>query len=235
MQLGYKSLFLIDGLTCIIAILIFTILVKEKKKPKDLTAEPVAPRSRVIRDRPFWVFLITCVITGILFFQLFTTLPLYQKEQFNLTEFQTGLLMTLNGFLVFFFEMPIVAMVEKKHINKAKMVALGCFGMAISVGLLLFNFWAGILIFVMVIFSFAEMFAFPFSNAFALSRAPKGQEGRYMAVFTMSYSLAHILSGEIGMNMVQVYGYQANWFFMMSLGFVGTILGIWVLNTTRKE
>lgn len=235
MQLGYKSLFLIDGLTCIIAILIFTILVKEKKKPKDLTAEPVAPRSRVIRDRPFWVFLITCVITGILFFQLFTTLPLYQKEQFNLTEFQTGLLITLNGFLVFFFEMPIVAMVEKKHINKAKMVALGCFGMAISVGLLLFNFWAGILIFVMMIFSFAEMFAFPFSNAFALSRAPKGQEGRYMAVFTMSYSLAHILSGEIGMNMVQVYGYQANWFFMMALGFVGTILGIWVLNTTKNE
>ena len=36
-----------------------------------------------------------------IFFQLFTTLPLYHHEMFGLTEFQTGLLMTLNGLLIF--------------------------------------------------------------------------------------------------------------------------------------
>jgi hypothetical protein len=40
-----------------------------------------------------------------IFFQLFTTLPLYHSE-FGLTEFQTGLLMTLNGLLIFALEMP---------------------------------------------------------------------------------------------------------------------------------
>ena len=60
--------------------------------------------------------------------------------------------------------------------------------------------------------TFAEMFNFPFSNAFAMSRAPKHQQGRYMAIFTMSYSLAHILSAKIGMVMIDKYGYQSNWF-----------------------
>lgn len=234
MKLGYKMLFWIDGLTCIVSILFFAFLVKEKKNSIEKN-ETVLSKSKVIKDAPFWIFLITCVITGILFFQLFTTIPIYQKEQFNLTEFQTGLLMTLNGLLVFFLEMPIVSLVEKKHINKAKMVAYGCLGMTLSMAMLLLNFWSGIFVIMMILFSFSEMFAFPFSNSFALSRAPKGQEGRYMAVFTMSYSLAHILSGKIGMNIVQNYSYQTNWVFMTGLGFVGTILGFWVLRMVKEE
>ena len=83
--------------------------------------------------------------------------------------------------------------------------------------------------------TFAEMFAFPFSNSFAMSRAPKGQEGRYMAIFTMSYSMAHILSAKIGMNIIDYFGYQANWIFMGCLGLVGVLLGYWVITLVKTE
>ncbi|NNT73079.1 MFS transporter [Flavobacterium sp. IMCC34852] len=240
MNIGYNGLFWADGITCIVAILIFWIKVKEKKKSAFTDKEHPGEilTHSVFKDKPFWLFLFTCLISGILFFQMFTTIPLYHKEQFNLTEFQTGLLLTMNGILVFFCEMPIVSYVERKKINKVKVVAFGCVLMAVSMFLLLINTWVGILTIMMLFMTFAEMFAFPFSNSVALSRAPKGHEGRYMAIYTMSFSLAHILSAKVGMEIIEYFkkdGYQMNWFFMGSIGLVGSLCGYWVYKLIQKE
>ena len=237
MSVGYKGLFWVDGASCILAILIFWIKVKEKKKSKYTDKEHPGEilTHSVFKDTPFWIFLTGTLITGILFFQLFTTIPLYHKEQFNLSEFQTGLLLTLNGILVFFLEMPIVSYIEKHKTNKLKVITYGCLAMAISIYLLLVNNWAGILIIMMIFMTFAEMFAFPFSNSFAMSRAPKGHEGRYMAIFTMSYSLAHILSAKTGMEIIDRFSYQSNWFFMGTLGVIGVLLFIWTKKLVAKE
>ncbi|WP_291135004.1 MDR family MFS transporter [Flavobacterium sp. UBA7663] len=237
MTVGYKGLFWVDGATCILAILIFWIKVKEKKKSKYTDKEHPGEilTHSVFKDRPFWIFLGATLITGILFFQLFTTIPLYHKEQFNLSELQTGLLLTLNGVLIFFLEMPIVSYIERHKINKLKVITLGCLAMAISMYLLLVNYWAGILIIMMLFMTFGEMFVFPFSNSFAMSRAPKGHEGRYMAIFTMSYSTAHILSAEAGMDMIRLFSYQNNWFFMGTLGIIGVLLFIWTMKLVKYE
>jgi predicted MFS family arabinose efflux permease len=237
MNIGYRGLFWVDGTTCIVAILIFWLKVKEKKKSPFIDKEHPSDvlTHSVFKDKPFWIFLTMCLITGVLFFQLFTTIPLYHREQFDLSEFQTGLLLTLNGILIFFCEMAFVGYVERKKLNKVKIVTYGSLLMAISMFLMLINMWAGILIIMMLFMTFAEMFAFPFSNSVALSRAPKGHEGRYMAIYTMSFSLAHILSAKIGMEIIQYYGYQANWFFMGMLGLLGTILGFWVFRLIQNE
>jgi predicted MFS family arabinose efflux permease len=237
MSIGYAGLFWIDGATCIIAILIFWIKVKEKKNTayRDKKHPGEVLTHSVFKDKPFWIFLFSCLVSGILFFQVFTTIPLYHKEQFNLTEFQTGILLTMNGLLIFFLEMPIVSYVERNKINKIKVVTWGCFLMAISLFLMLFNTWAGILIIMMLFMTFGEMFAFPFSNAVSLSRAPKGHEGRYMAIYTMSFSLAHILSAKMGMEIIDYFGYQMNWLFMGTLGIFGMLAGLWVFRLIQKE
>ncbi|WP_284652119.1 MDR family MFS transporter [Flavobacterium terrisoli] len=245
MNIGYRGLFWADGITCIVAILIFWIKVKEKKKSafRDKEHPGEVLTHSVFKDKPFWIFLFTCLVSGVLFFQVFTTIPLYHREQFHLTELQTGLLLTMNGVLVFLCEMAIVSYVERKKISKVKVVSFGCLLMAVSLFLMLVNTWAGILVIMMLFMTFAEMFAFPFSNSVALSRAPKGHEGRYMAIYTMSYSLAHILSAKIGMGIIAYYsleygfqfGYQMNWLFMGILGLMGAFSGIWVYRLIQKE
>jgi predicted MFS family arabinose efflux permease len=242
MSSGYKGLFWVDGTTCIVAILIFWSLVKEKKKtPEEKAILVNNDRESVFKDKPFWIFLGTSVITGILFFQLFTTIPLYHKVQFDLTEFQTGLLLMMNGLIIFFAEMPIVSYVERHKMDKIKVITLGTFLMTISILLLLINSWSGILIVMMFFITVGEMLSFPFSNSFALSRAPKGHEGRYMAIFTMSFSLAHILSAKVGLVIIDKFekyggnGYQANWLFMSILGFMAVFMGIWVVKLVTAE
>ena len=237
MNLGYSGLFWIDGASCIVSILIFTLLVKERKKPADLDiakSETEIPAS-VFKDKIFWIFLFVCFITAMLFFQLFTTLPLYHNEKFSLTEFQSGLLLSLNGLLIFFLEMPIVSFSQRKDISKLKIILWGSLLMSISFYVLLINVWAGILIVSILFITFGEMFIFPFSNSFALSRAPKGHEGRYMALFTMSFSLAHIASSKTGLEIIAAFGYQTNWFVMGSLGILAVAGCIWLQKLMKLE
>lgn len=237
MNLGYSGLFWIDGTSCIVSILIFTLLVKERKKPADLAvsnSETEIPAS-VFKDKIFWIFLFVCFVTAMLFFQLFTTLPLYHNEKFGLTEFQSGLLLSLNGLLIFFLEMPIVSISQRKNIDKIKLILWGSLLMSISFYVLLINIWAGMLVVGIIFITFGEMLIFPFSNSFALSRAPKGHEGRYMALFTMSFSLAHIVSSKTGLEIIANFGYQANWFVMGTLGLLSLAGCIWLQKLVQKE
>lgn len=237
MNLGYSGLFWVDGSSCIVSILIFTLLVKERKKPADLNtanSETEIPAS-VFKDKIFWIFLFICFITAMLFFQLFTTLPLYHNEKFGLTEFQSGLLLSLNGLLIFFLEMPIVSISQRKNIDKLKIILWGSLLMSLSFYVLMINTWAGILIISIIFITFGEMFIFPFSNSFALSRAPKGHEGRYMALFTMSFSLAHIVSSKTGLEIIGYFGYQYNWFIMGTLGIIAVGCCIWLRKLVQLE
>lgn len=238
MTIGYRGLFWVDGATCIIAISLFWLKVKEKKKTdyRDKEHPGEVLTHSVFKDGPFWLFLFSCLASGVLFFQVFTTIPLYHREQFNLTELQTGLLLTMNGLIIFFVEMPLVSYVERNNISKVKVVAIGCLLMAISLFLMLIDTWAGILVIMMLFMTVGEMFAFPFSNSVALSRAPKEHEGRYMAIYTMSYSLAHIVSSKGGMQVVEHYrGYKENWFIMGTLGLMGMLCAFWVYRLIQHE
>lgn len=213
------------------------LLVKEKKKAKeeiDVT-ETIENTRSITNDKPFWLFLFCSFIGAMVFFQLFTTLPLYHKEQYGLSEFHTGLLMSFNGLLVLLCEMPIVGYIERKKIQKIKPIALGALLMGVSYLALLFQGWAGILIISMAIISYAEMFNFPFSNGFAMERAPRGSEGQYMGYYTMTFSLAHIVSGKTGLEIIAHWGYMANWIVMGLLGILAAIALIILQRILLKE
>jgi len=229
MGIGYKGLFWADGSTCILAILIFWILVKEKKKSPYTDKEHPGEilTESVFKDKPFWIFLFTSFVTAMIFFQIFYTLPLYHHNRYALTPFQTGLFMTLNGVMIGFLEMPIVSYFERKKIQKVKIIFWGSLLMAASFFVLLAG-WIGVLVVSILFITFGEMFAFPFSNSFAMSRAPKGHEGRYMALYTMSFSLAQIMSSKVGLTIIGNYGFQANWFFMGSMGIVAALAAVYL-------
>jgi predicted MFS family arabinose efflux permease len=196
MQSGYEYIFYADGATCILAIIVFMIFVREKQLPIKTAAERALPKNvSVMKDKPFMLHLVICLITGILFFQIFTTLPLYHKEQFNMSEFDSGLLLSLNGLLLLLFELPIVNYVSRNKINNHRVIFIGLVLMATSFLFLLYP-WEGMLFPMMLFMTCGVMLTFPFANSFAMERSYEQREGKYMAVFTMSYSFAHILSAK---------------------------------------
>ncbi|WP_281239547.1 MDR family MFS transporter [Flavobacterium praedii] len=235
--MGYRGLFWVDGSSCIIAILIFAFYIKEKKRIP-IAIEDAATKTipkPIYKDKPFWLLLFISFITAMVFFQIFTTLPLYHHEKFGLSEFQTGLLLSVNGLLVFLLEMPIVSRLERKKANKIKNIGYGSLCIAAGYYILLFDSWVGILVISIVLLTLGEIFSFPFANAVAINRAPKGQEGQYMGLYTMSFSLAHIASSKTGLEIIAHFGYFVNWFIMGSLGILALLCGIWLNKMIQHE
>ena len=235
---GYNALFWIDGLTCIIAILLFKSLVKERKSEVNDSKSKIDfldTQATVYKDKPYWIFLGITFLMGMIFFQLFTTMPLYHTEQFGLTEFHTGMLFFLNGLIIVVLEMPMVSWIEKKKIAQTKLIYYSSVLFMLSFVVLLYNVWAGILVISMVIITVGEMVGFPYTNAFAMQRAKSGNEGRYMALYTMSFSLAHIISPKLGLDVIAKYGYQANFMMISFFGVLLVLLSIWLQKVIQRE
>ncbi len=72
------------------------------------------------------------------------------------------------------------------------------------------------------------MLAFPFANGFAMTRAVKGKEGLYMALYTMAFSSAQIFSAKTGMEVVDRFGFDANWYLMGFLSLIAVLLSVWL-------
>ena len=233
---GYDMLFWIDGITCIVAIIIFYFLVKEQKRPpiEKSDTEIASEKNAVYKDKSYWIFIAICFFMGMAFFQLIITMPIYQNVQFNLTEFDTGLIMFINVAIIVVFEMPFVSYLERLKIPNTKLIIYACVLFGLSFYVLVYNFWIGILIVNIVIITIAEMIGFPYTNSYAIKRAKEGYEGSYMALYAMAFSLAHIFSSKTGLEIVANFGHQVNWFVTGTYGIIAMFLSIWLHNRTKK-
>jgi predicted MFS family arabinose efflux permease len=234
---GYGILFWIDGLTCILAILLFRYLVKEPKKViiKTETKTHILEKNSVYKDKTYWIFLGICFFFGMAFFQLIFTLPLYYEDVFGLNEFKIGLIMFLNVGIIVIFEMPLISYLEKRLIPVIKHITMACALLALSYYVLYQNFWIGVLIVSIIIITFSEMLGFPYTNKFALNRAKEGFEGSYMALYSVSFSLAHIFGAKIGLDVIDAYGYQANWLLTGTYGVLGVLLSLWLQRRIKNK
>jgi len=238
--ISYSGLFWVDGITCIAAIVVMRIVLKEKKIHADNSKVIIEKENKitsVYKDKPYWIFLTIIFLMGFVFLQLFTTMPLFYKEIHKMTEVQIGLLMSVNGFLIFLFEMPLIHYIEKKLLDRMKIITWSLGLLSMSYVVLNATSWSGILIVSMLLITVGEMLAFPFTNNFAMNRAPSGNEGRYLALYAMAFSCAHIFSAKTGMEVIARFGFFANWFLMGGLGLLAVVLMIWlrkILDSERK-
>lgn len=206
-SLGYGGLFWVDGVTCLLASFLL-VKVLHPKKAKVLDEIRVQNPISAYTDRAFWIFLVSMTMFGIVFLQYFSTMPLYYKDVHHLSELEIGLLLGMNGFLIFVFEMPLIKWLENGIYSKVRLMFFGLVLTAFSFVVLNLSGWVGVLIIGMLLMTVGEMIAFPFSNAFALDRAKKGNQGQYMALYSISFSVAHIFGHNSGMQLVSAIGFD---------------------------
>jgi MFS family permease len=115
-SIAYEWLFIADGVTCIAAGLFFYFYFRGKRRnPPAPAAEATdfepAPTRSPYRDPRFLAFIVFTTGYAIIFFQFFTTLPLYYRQVYGLSEAMIGLLLGFNGLLVFLFEMIVIQLI----------------------------------------------------------------------------------------------------------------------------
>jgi len=215
---SYQWLFVVDALTCWLAAvtLRFTF---PRPDPARTPRPPVREeQTSVWRDTPLLCFLGLMLVLGLMFFQIFSTMPLYLKDAYGLGEGTIGLLLGLNPLLIVLLEMVFVRKME--HHPPARLVGLG--GLLVSLGLALLPLGSTFLFAALTIFvwSFGEMMALPFSNSLIAGRASGNGAGTQMGVYTGTFSLSLMLGPLLGLAVYQRFGGQALW---LGIGGVGLL------------
>lgn len=234
-RINYVSLFWIDGITCILAsILIFMML-----KPKQAKAKTNKEITKIEGKSPYQnalylLFILIMVLNGMMFVLYFSLLPIYYKNTFFLSEDLIGLLLVINGIIIVLFEMPIVGWLERINISKTMATFWGAIFLALSFLVLNFSDWVGILVIGMVLMTIGEMIGSPFSNALALEMSPIGRKGSYMGLYSMSFSLSHIIGHNGGMNMVDTLGFELTWYIIFVI-LMGTAILTLLLHRLLKK
>lgn len=231
---GYSGLFWVDGITCLAAGLLLLKLLHPKKAIENKPEENLNPLG-VMSDRPYLLFIVSMILFGFIFIQYFSTMPLYYAQSFKMSEFEIGLLLGMNGFLIFLLEMPLIKYLEGRKFNPISLMVWGTALVGISFLLVNLSGLIGILIVGMIFLTIGEMIAFPFSNTFALKRAERGKQGSYMALYSIAFSISHIFGHNSGMQLIENFGYEFTWYTMVFLAILACALLVWLKITMRKQ
>ncbi|MCC9070775.1 MFS transporter [Flavobacterium sp. F-65] len=232
----YNTLFIVDGLTSIISVCFFVFFVKEKKLLYKLEMNAVGQdRFAPLKDFPFVMNWIIALITGYLYFQVFSIVPIYHKEAYQLTEFDSGMFLGFSGIVFILFELAVVNFVQKNKITDMVAIMIGLILIGTSYLLLFLVHQPWIFWVFMLLMSFGNMLTFAFASGFVMNRSHKNLEGLFMSTFQMSYGFAHVFSSKTGLTIVQNYDYNTNWVFNYTLAFVTAFCTYLIFLVVKKE
>ena len=234
-SLGYKFIFLLDSLTCIaaaIVLMIFLPVTKQNVTKKEFTAGQPATSLSAYRDIKFMAFIVMVCIYAIIFFQLFTTVPVYMRDVLDYKDDFIGLLVGLNGLIIVLMEMPVVLKMEK-HPFPMKLIAYGCFTMGVSyLFMTTGHSWLILPISFIFLLTISEIFSMPFMLNYAISRPHPDRQGQYMALYSIAYGTAHILAPSTGMWIADHFGFQTLYLLAVLISF---LLGIGFMMAKRQS
>jgi len=236
-SIDYHLLFWVDGCTNIIAAVLLRYFLSPEKntathQPKKATS---APLQSAYKDKGYLAFLICTILFGICFFQLFTTMPVYFKNELRLPEYGIGLLMTMSGVLIATVEMILVFSLEGKR-SGLHYVSRGVFVVGIS--FLLLNLLPGaglIAVLCMLVATFGEISSMPFMNSFWVGRTSANNRGQYAGLYTMAWSSAQVLGPSLGAQVAGHYSFRALWWVTGCTCFVAALGFKWLLGKTPQD
>lgn len=230
-HIGFTWLFVVDAVTCWLAALLLWRLLRPKEeahRSKGQTAAGISERGAAYRDRYYLIFLGFVVWMAVAFMQFFYVVPVYLREVFHWSESTIGTLLALNGLIIVLVEMPVIKRMEGRY-RKLAIMQIGA--VFIGVAYIVYEFfgvWYLIPWISIVLVTFGEIFSLPFANAVAQQRSSPGSRGAYMALYSASFSLAHIIAPSLGLQVAGHWGYPAVWW-MLGVISISALLGFRVL------
>lgn len=214
--ISYSFLFYGNAIGALLSAILFFIYFRNRKgnekKKNEVVKEEEGDRANLspYKDIPFMLFSVLSCIFAICFLQLLSTLPLYYRNVYKMTEAEIGIILAFSGLVVFSLEMLVVHIAEKRFTARTIIVA-GTVLCAVS--FLVLNLAKGIpvLYLSMFVICLAEILAMPFMATITLQRSSVKKRGAYMGINALSFSVAHIFSPFVGTRVAAEFGFETLW------------------------
>lgn len=232
---GFSGLFWVDALTCLGGAFILWTGLPRAEVGTDGASTDSRPALSPYRDRPYLFFLLIMALITIPFLQYFSSVPLFYSQVHGLSEEAIGLILGSNGLLIFLTEMPLVRYCEDRRfglhtILRGSVLLFAASFVVLNLVPTVAFLWVG-----MLFMTVGEMLCFPFTNRMANERADRGQPGAYMALYTISWSVAHIIGHSLGLNLIAWTGYVNTWWIFTGVLLVCVGMLVVLERMMRKE
>ena len=212
---NYQLLFWVDGVTNLCgAVLLYFVLAPSRNVATEvkIKQEKIVGRT-AYQDSNYIIFIFLLFLFALCFFQLFTTIPVFYKEQFHLSVFFIGMIMTMNGLIISLFEMITIFKLEGRrpllHFISLGVVLIGIAYLMLNIPVI--ERWALAMI-IMLFFTFGEILSMPFMNSYFISRTSPHNRGQYAALLTVAWASAQAIGPFIGGLIAENYGYNTLWY-----------------------
>ena len=205
---NYSLLFWIDGATNLLAAVLLLIFLRPGKR---ITAnekpEDSGSGGSAYKDKAYLSFIVLSTVFAMAFFQLFTTVPKYFRDNLHLSEQYIGYIMAFNGLIIVVFEMVLVYLLERRDrllLYISAGVVLCGLGY-LSLILPLPAKWGTTLM--IVLMTAGEIIAMPFMSAYWTRRASVNNRGQYAALYTISWGAGQTLGPFLCAMLADAYGF----------------------------
>lgn len=217
---NYNLLFWVDGISSLSAAVLLYVTLSPQRNPQ--TEKIRRTKNKIVnsayKDHAYVLFIILSFFFAFCFFQMFTTIPVFFKEKFELSIFFIGLLMALNGIIISIFEMVVIFSMEKKR-PALYIISTGMLLVAIS--FILLNFpstqYALIAAVSMIFITIGEIFSMSFMNAWWIDRADENNRGQYAALYTVAWASAQAVGPFAGAMIAEYFSFHLLWFVLSGL------------------
>jgi predicted MFS family arabinose efflux permease len=223
--INYQLLFWADGLTCALSALFIYSYFNQRRYPRKVKENTGAVKAgSPYADKRYLFFIFIACLYAVTFFQMISTFPLYYKHDYRLNEEQIGWLMALNGIGVALVEMFLITYIRNRW-TQFNFITVGICLLIIGYTLYISFHGIWVLVAVMVLFTMSEMLVMPFMATYSMDRGQSKSLGQYMALYSIAWSIALILSPVVGSLLIEHFGFVTLWFTMIGLSLLA-ITGI---------
>jgi len=230
---NYSLLFWLDGLTCLLSAGIFKLVFHQKTAFTPKAADAKSNARSPWGDKIFLLVLFLLLLMGLVFFQLFNSWPLFLRDRFGLLEDQIGLLLAVNAIFLVLVEMPVIHKLER--FNPVKIITAGSLFLFAGFAILPLGFSFQFAIFTVLVWTVGEMMVFPLTSSFIANRASDQSRGRYMGMYTFTFSVAFVIGPMTGAWIYQNIGAVFLWELVGILGVITASGFLLVLKLLGKE
>jgi predicted MFS family arabinose efflux permease len=194
-SLPYAWLFGIPTLTCGIVSLLVFFFIRESSYgvSKRVSFRSMLPTAD---DRAFLVFAVLSLLVSIVAGQLSSTLSIFAVDRVGFSTTQYGLLLTLNGLIVIFFQYPMTLGLRRLAKFRALMLGSLLYGVGyLSLGWITQFGWA---LGAMAVITTGEIIHSPVTLSVIGELSPQDQRGRYMGLFGLSETIGIAMGPLVG-------------------------------------
>ena len=192
-EANYTFLFVVDAATSLMACVALWHYLGSHVAPISVAEEVQADHdTSPLTNGRFVAFLLLKTATLIVFLQFIFTYPFYLHDHYHFDESKIGYLFAVNTISIVLFEMILVDYAQRWPL--LRLIGVGSFLSCIGFGILPFGTTAAFAVGAMLIVTVGEMISFPNTATYVAHLSPPGMEARYLGWYTMTYSVARVIT-----------------------------------------